>query len=224
MHFKSLAFPLLDERREAGADALVVDRVKEIISRLSDPRDSKSFYIACFSASGDQLSQWRGYASDTSLVSVGFSTSALRERLSAYLPSGARLLQVLYEDHDQRALFNSALPVNTVSRALIGSAGAGTRSRLYFAAITCKHRGFREEQEWRIAVPIEGGLSYRAPDLLKGSGRGRSTFLPTSRFRSRVGKTIDRHRHTCSSRQSRLYGRSGRGVGDSLPPVRKCVR
>lgn len=94
-------------------------------------------FVTCFSADGDRLSQWRGYAAGKGYA-LGFKRKTLDE-LAASNARTARLLKVEYI-HDRVPAVGSKVDDN--GRVVLTSI-----EQAWF-----KHPGFDEEQEWRIAV------------------------------------------------------------------------
>lgn len=72
-------------------------------------------YAMCFSADGDLLSQWRGYANDGTGVCIGFDIAYLeslsdfsnREAQKANGGHGFRLIRVAYSDEEHRIILKS---------------------------------------------------------------------------------------------------------------------
>ena len=132
--------------------------------------------FASFCAEGDLLSQWRAYGRDGQGYAIGFSADALSD---AGKPHNFRLMPAIYDRAEQRqilkGLFEEA--ANVISspdrlseyyRARGGTDAEGSsRPRqlqghdldMFWArlihqavkiALTFKHGGFNEEQEWRL--------------------------------------------------------------------------
>jgi hypothetical protein len=115
--------------------------------------------LACFSIKGDQLSQWRGYGSASTVVSLGFSASALSEGLVPWNQGRSlRLLPVIYDEARAKAAFREVIPQKDgrLFRIPSGSVNLMATGHMYDVAITCKHPGFREEKEWRIIASRVG--------------------------------------------------------------------
>ena len=80
-----------------GLDRASIDQLKQMVDRLGELFEGLGF---CLSEEGDLLSQWRGYASDGTGVSIGFSRQYLEwlaEESKEKDTSGFTLMQVQYE-------------------------------------------------------------------------------------------------------------------------------
>jgi Protein of unknown function (DUF2971) len=175
-HGLSVARSIYQER-SAGGEPFVESVLRLIDGFDGSPPEEFFPYIACFSEERDQLSQWRGYGSDEGAVSIGFSVGGIARALERWAiqdRAGVRLLQVLYKPTEQNRLLDDLFqkPMTT-DRMLVGSAGVMTRERFYRALVRCKHKGFEEEKEWRIAADSINGLGTRGrrPDGFRRRGR-----------------------------------------------------
>lgn len=90
--------------KEDGLEETSTQRLQKLVGKLDEIIDGLGF---CLSEDGDLLSQWRGYASDATGVSIGFSKGYL-ERFAegSRIPekSGFTLQKVEYEYSDQMSL------------------------------------------------------------------------------------------------------------------------
>jgi hypothetical protein len=155
-------------------------------------RQSAGPYVSCLSAERDQLSQWRGYGVGGGYA-IRFDPTALQESLDAYispvpLPPEAtlaapmmrrRLLRMEYETTDQTQLARSKLItfLKTVAGSFSaepqdpnplgqqGPAMLALQIELLDIAIRLKHRGFREEREYRI-------VTFTPPEFFSPSNIG----------------------------------------------------
>lgn len=149
-----------------------MERLKDKLRMLEDVLDGFGF---CLSENGDQLSQWRSYASDASGFSIGFSKQHL-EAWSAR-QEGFNLSKVVYSASELEELLG---PIYTRIRKLVekdekkyGGLAAYTRNEnkvqgddedvktavVQLIHVFCdalpalylmKNQGFSEENEWRL--------------------------------------------------------------------------
>lgn len=99
-----------------GLSPSVIENLQHSIATLENILDGLGF---CLSEKGDLLSQWRGYATDATGFSIGFSKDYL-EKLSEYKrsaeESGFHLYKVAYSMADQERLVE---PTYTETKLLI---------------------------------------------------------------------------------------------------------
>jgi hypothetical protein len=111
LHAKELAETLAEEEPEfIGEQFPARDTVKRAVKmvfnagHLQDERHR--VMVASFSASGDQLSQWRGYADDSRGVSIAFDLGHLRPPKE--IGTTVTFAPCLYRQADKAALLKSA--------------------------------------------------------------------------------------------------------------------
>ena len=145
------------------------DRIQE---RIGDDIAASYWFVACLSAVGDDLSQWRGYAGGEAGFALGFNALKLFQLRSRNI----FLLQVNYntEDHDRIAL---AVASATFEFFKQGQSVKGRDLEKWAAnflthwGITIgylgplvKDPGFAPEREWRLvrqlAEPDRANLKY----------------------------------------------------------------
>jgi hypothetical protein len=119
----------------------------------------QSPYLACFSAEGDLLSQWRAYANDGAGFAIGFSRAAIKrlcdDREQA-TDCSLSLRQVSYDPSQASDMLRATIQRHLADpnvadwrkNTLVGLA----RAEIWALAAECKNRGFREEREWRIVM------------------------------------------------------------------------
>jgi hypothetical protein len=126
-------------------------------------------YICCFSALGDSLGQWRGYAKQGHGVSIGFTKSALGIPESIPEPSfdckNLGIMPLEYDDKRQEQLIKDL--IDKYPRAYSSDYDGDTYDLCIDAATelctgimglsaVCKHPSFIEEREYRIIyTPVE---------------------------------------------------------------------
>lgn len=122
----------------------------------------------CFSERGDVLSQWRGYASDGTGVSIGFSTRPFTGMFKDKEDIIFNLKKVIYDVERQQSevggavdqflrtidideLLNGNIVINgTNEEPLIPLFNMMAKSVL--CSVTMKNTAFEEESEWRLFV------------------------------------------------------------------------
>jgi hypothetical protein len=119
-------------------------------------------YLACFSADGDLLSQWRAYADDGLGAAIGFDPNSGRLPIVDAPPHSnagpdfeCTLNEVSYLTDDQRRYYVSLLEV--ALEGGVGSAGfLNAQVILSTERWRTKNPAFAEEREWRIInLPLE---------------------------------------------------------------------
>jgi hypothetical protein len=153
---------LLRQRVASLADEVVKNvELRNDVKRAFSGDESPTFYVMCFSADGDLLSQWRAYADDGEGVAIGFNTSFLE----TYAVREARMYKVNYDN-----LYHDAAVTHSLSTLELGVARfppakpileAVTYSHLWFEAGRCKSNGFASEQEYRLMT----SASYSVPRM-----------------------------------------------------------
>lgn len=148
---------------------------------LSSSESARSeWFVACFSAEGDDLSQWRSYGGGEGGYAIGFGGSSLYN----WQPLNLFLQPVLYGDSLALALvqriaqktvefFQHGLntrgdvdPYTWACSFLTGWSGCTA-----FVSPVLKHPAFRSEQEWRLI------RSLRSEDRVELQFRQRSQML-----------------------------------------------
>jgi hypothetical protein len=154
-----------------GPHAALVD---EWIESLGVARKVR-IYVACFSAVGDQLSQWRAYGRAGGYA-LGFATDSLLGRLADGAMRAA-WLRCLYEEAEQQAYLEQ---MTTSLLRRFGDSGI-TKQKDYVVAFTghmtavaasFKDPAFHEEKEWRaicMGDPEPHGVKFR---------EGKHTLVP----------------------------------------------
>lgn len=132
------------------------DLISAAATHLTESRPA--YFLTCFCAVDDLLSQWRAYARSTTGTgySLGFDTR--------FLPA-EHLVEVEYDPTTQAVAVRSAIDEH------LAQAGEYPEDYLRFSlqaallrlAIRFKHPTFREEREWRLVYCLEGehsGFDY----------------------------------------------------------------
>lgn len=182
-------------------------QVLDFIPYFLSPVDREITYIVSFCERDNVLGQWRAYGG-TASFSIGFrglSALDLRSSIGAFVD----IVKVEYDRAKQKSAL--ARRLNTINAALngLGRLGEGLkdmpiRERITMAqgfaymtaetwAYSVKHRAFREEEEWRLAVSPIGrdpsvtagkSLPRRDPELREHRGR----LLPYVIVQTMTGK------------------------------------
>lgn len=131
-------------------------------------------YSCCFSCSGDQLSQWRGYADDGYGVAIGFDSSIFQK----YLPNET-FRPVVYDPKDAKAQCKNILEqaVDHFSRLEESLHKSISMYQLYgevlysmgIDAIYFKSHFFYEENEYRL-MTIDPSDDEESPSLYQIEG------------------------------------------------------
>jgi hypothetical protein len=222
---------LLEERVASGEP--YVAGIRTFIERAADKAIDLSFYIACLSERGDQLSQWTHYGNRTGSVSLGFEFGAMEVLSPANPGLGASLRRVLYDEVSQRELLEQVFPPAPMVGPWPsgGSAGVNIQARFTLAFIQCKGPAWEEEREWRIVVPKGEGIAWigfggaRAPSGT--NARGFPYFLVSLRdpdgkvpLREVVCTPLHEPRENCKVRTVEMLIAHGYRVVDAdLEPV-----
>ena len=200
VHARKLLVEIAEQESDENADLtpIIRNEVKREVELLFDegplgPRLLQTC-VACFSEAEDQLSQWRGYASSSSGVSLCFDLRQIRETLDRPL---AVFAPCIYDDAAKRAilrkivkaLFDAAAAVpraawnagsdpanhekdadtafgewvesdvfKDVERRIDEARKRASYDLIRVAALM-KHEAFREEQEWRLVIPLLKGFN-----------------------------------------------------------------
>jgi hypothetical protein len=110
LHAKRLAESVIDEQPETTASGcplreLLRKTVNVAFNTGHLHEDRLRIMVASFSEVGDQLSQWRGYAGDSTGVSLGLDLRHLRA--PSGIPTNETFAPCIYEDSKKRALLKA---------------------------------------------------------------------------------------------------------------------
>jgi hypothetical protein len=133
-----------------------------IIAELDEMFLQIPICVACFSESGDLLSQWRAYADDCKGYAIGLSTDWLRDQTtSKEFPF--RLLRVVYDPRKQIELVSTILDLIISEASVILSETDENDERdtigliiQFFQKLVAefspaiKHPSYSDEREWRL--------------------------------------------------------------------------
>ena len=111
VHAKELAVQLAEEAANVLDGERAHETIKNAVKTAFDSgllqEDHLQIMVASFSASPDQLSQWRGYSGGSSGVSISFDCTALRPPQEAM--TSLVFAPCVYKDTDKRALLKQVL-------------------------------------------------------------------------------------------------------------------
>lgn len=124
-------------------------------------------FIACFSSSGDVLSQWRAYSDNASGISIGFNTEYFE--INEQPPDLTKINiihmswgQVIYEEKKQKEKvieifqqYSDEIKADDYDLVMQKSTECG--AKLVSISPVIKNPNFSEEQEWRIIHPVRVG-------------------------------------------------------------------
>jgi hypothetical protein len=137
----------------------------DYVTRYAPRYGGEGFYVACLSASRDDLSQWRAYADRGGpAYAIGFNGTALA---SVAKKQKCQLKQVIYDQKTQQARMNSIVSnflkkfdANITTRKATISEDAYANSKaielvneITDEATLFKHEKFHAEGEWRLILP-----------------------------------------------------------------------
>ncbi len=133
---------------------------------LDTIRQERDIYVTSFCASGDQLSQWRGYSGAAGGYSMGFRSKDLLP--PAGTPSSLlKLRRVIYEKDVQENLVREvlqglcrwleSLSSQSTDQIVFCTCALVEAARMLSECIFClKNPGFSEEAEWRLVHIVTG--------------------------------------------------------------------
>ncbi len=179
VHIEKLVETLLAERGQQSGPDWRASFHAAILRWQKEDTPEDAFVFSC-SQKRDDLSQWRGYASEGCGFTIGFTAESLSK-----VPNDAgghsAFSRVIYRDDAQRLALGRAL--DELERIIVGADGLspdetdaaiGEAARVFDWIATNrgalhKHRSFESEREWRLVryVPRNSGR-------VKVRARGRS--------------------------------------------------
>jgi hypothetical protein len=146
--------PLL---RARGLEGLANNITPGLMALDPDYLQRITVCAVCFSTEGDLLSQWRAYGASGSGYALGFRGPQLAQVAQR---KGWQLAKCLYKD-DEHEQALSALVDKAIQQVESGAGFVNALQQFWTwllqAAVLIKHKGFREEQEWRL-VSVKIGM------------------------------------------------------------------
>ena len=206
-----------DDERASKQLRSLADSLPHLLQR--DPDFIMQPVTTCaisFSAQGDRLSQWRAYGG----YALGFQFAQLRSAIS--FPWS--LKKCVYERDEQHAILDSLIEDYVKQFTLSG--GPGSRSdfwfRFLYAATVLKHKGFDEEEEWRLVsgkVPLST-MEFRPGGSMLIPYRPCKLNLRGMSLRVRVGPHPHQDLASAAVQAFLRSGEIGAAVDNSPTPYR----
>jgi hypothetical protein len=156
---------LADDLSVDSATEYALYLVRQAATAMASIPTAPRMFVASLTDDGDNLSQWRGYASQGRGFALGFDRDNLE---SGSLAQGFTMVPVIYDEFEQEQHFTKALSeaVEIIDRWGADPANApGAVEQLVllglgltFAAMFIKNPYFRDEREWRLVRLIMQGV------------------------------------------------------------------
>ncbi|MFM2486282.1 DUF2971 domain-containing protein [Celerinatantimonas yamalensis] len=108
-------------------------------------------FAASFRANGNLLSQWRGYSSIGKGVSLGFHPEHILKWANA---QQFQIGRCIYDSDRQHQLVQQAIDCVCQMQLPEAELFAAVETDLLRLAVLLKHPSFREEDEWRLVLPV----------------------------------------------------------------------
>ncbi len=211
LHGLGLAKRMLQRRIKAGDfPSLVHAWIDDLLNQRNFGR-ALEFLIASFTRNGDELGQWRAYADNASGVAIGFSPTLFLPVEAANKDPRRNVFvgPVLYDDALTRRRHAKGLDVadkiardafkyahrhlkhrdigiefiNRLARSVIASP-------LIWNALTCKHSGYRGEDEVRL-VMLGEKRKFRGNILKRKRGAEVVPYVPYKLQLDRPGSIVE---------------------------------
>jgi hypothetical protein len=159
---------------EANWAAPILTKVIERIEREGFHDDMPTF-VACFSADGDSLGQWRAYAQDGRGYAIGFDTGEW-EYDKSNGDIGTILVECVYDQKEmaETVAYQHRTILEQGGKLLQVARDGASRDGIHLAfekaiflsgaiaTLRLKDRGFLEEKEWRLAALPDTPANGRA--------------------------------------------------------------
>lgn len=152
-----LAFDLI----QSAVDRIATGKTHEEMLAGLDRSRATGICVACLSAAGDLLSQWRAYTPEEGGYTIGYDLDSLGSNLAEHSFS---LFPCIYEPDDQRLIAEQLVEKYSESWNEIGSSQSQWAFIVDVLKIApfIKHEAFREEEEWRIVSEPVWSASHAA--------------------------------------------------------------
>ena len=147
----------LDLCRSTSAKAKRIEQIRDaVVSIESGIADgAQSLFVTSFTEAGDDLGQWRSYASDGRGVSIGFTRATLRE-------AGGAFRQVEYDEVRHRRKLRTALQTQLGKPTTNDVLLTAKANALIRVCLSYKHSGFASEREHRLISTVSSSLKFRS--------------------------------------------------------------
>jgi len=162
LHGLQLASTIVGEKQQQASLPETRDFLNGVEAILDPAKWLFDFYVACFCAKDDVLSQWRGYAG----MGNGYALAVFPEELEHGSGNGIApnigLRKVIYDEQEQIEIINVAvdkgceLLEKESTKARVEKLALAYRiqrklfDRLLECVVCFKHKSFQEEEEWRM--------------------------------------------------------------------------
>lgn len=166
----------------SSREKAICESIIKILAQVQSA-DNTTSYIACLSAEGNDLSQWRAYGASYG-ISIGFDLQALRAHGQELpIPWTFNIRKVMYDPQPQRALIDHHYV--RIAKDLTGAESSVEVDRaairflvdaLNFAP-TLKHPAFKGEREFRIHVFLSGDPGHRKEIKIRDAAMGLIPYL-----------------------------------------------
>jgi len=233
MHGYRIVREVINTELASTPDDLFKDYLRQVLAILESPAP-EGVYICCFCQDGDLLSQWRGYGSNGTGVSLAFLASGFSYVTGPDSPPRGlvRLWRVFYSTATQQNIirqalyFGNAQPLPTPAERARMAADA-----ILFFIPTFKNEDFEEEKEIRLIFTPEAGFAEQPKfrisrgmlvpyySLKEISGTSTPPTLPIDRVR--IGPSMNKNVNAGSVRMMlNKAGYPAVGVDVSNTPYR----
>ncbi|MFM2481896.1 DUF2971 domain-containing protein [Celerinatantimonas sp. YJH-8] len=108
-------------------------------------------FVASFRANGNLLSQWRGYSTIGKGVSLGFDPHLIANWANE---QHFQIGQCIYQSEQQHQLIEQVLDAICQLDSSDPNPFRDIETDLLRLAVLLKHPSFREEEEWRVILPL----------------------------------------------------------------------
>ncbi|WP_421205984.1 DUF2971 domain-containing protein [Aeromonas sp. 601027] len=173
----SLLEEIVNTKIQSTQDPIIVSFLKRTLDRVKNLNGSLEYYISCFCARDDLLSQWRGYTDAGGGFAIGFyATSFDIPKPARDASNNFMVRKVIYEDTEQRRLLEEV--IDKTIAVLLDITNGFTQDNAHGSIIACckfasdevaeyltyfKHPVFEAEHEWRLLhMPHDDtGIKFR---------------------------------------------------------------
>lgn len=163
---------------EALSDSSVHPKIRLFLSEYQSFRQGMplgSYCVACFSGTGDKLSQWRAYAGNGAGYSIGFKSQNLNDasrwslvRVVYDLEEQVKIIRYVIDNYTEHAKANLDFTESESDKDKVITTFIAFALRLDSEVVRFKHPGFQEEDEYRLVLSndMSGFLFRPARDMM----------------------------------------------------------
>jgi hypothetical protein len=162
---RELLCRIADRFHASSASEYALHLAKQAATGMATAPNNPRMFVASLTDDGDNLSQWRGYATQGHGLAIGFDRNVLE---TSALAQGYTMVPIIYDESEQEQHFAKALSEIV---EIIDGWGADPRHApspieqvlslglgLTLAAMFIKNPYFRDEREWRLVRLIMEGV------------------------------------------------------------------